>query len=177
MSLLEILMIEDFCDAVEGKNKKNKAEGNSTGCGTIIGFIIMVVAFAWIREILAQKFEQYLLHLGLVVLMFTVFIPVLVKSKHIAIAKLLQIANIAVGFIFFSVLIADFMDGAPFSNLVKGNMHFAETISIGILKSLGKLILWVLTPVAIVIDAVVLPLFAVPFVQRLIWKSLRVIKV
>jgi hypothetical protein len=168
MSLLEIFMIEDFCDSIEGKNKQKK-EKEDKGIG-IFGFIFMVVAFAFIRDFFAERFAEDIYHLGFAVLGFTILIPLLIKNGNSIIAKIIFVANVTIGFIFYSVLLADFMQGVPLYTIVQENMAFINTVSIKFLHIIGKIILVVLTPVAFVLDVVVIPLAIIPFIQRQIWK-------
>lgn len=170
MSLLEIFMIEDFCDSVEGKNKKNK-DKEEKGIG-LFKFIIMFLAFAFIRDFFAKRFAEYIYYLGFTVVAFTILIPILIKNGNSIIAKVIFVADVIIGFIFYSVLVADFMQGVPLYTLVQENMAFINTVNIHFIQVIGKVILWILTPVAIIADVMVIPLAIIPFVQRLIWKNI-----
>ena len=167
MSLLEIFMIEDFCDSVEGKNKKEK-DKEDKGIG-LFGFIIMVVAFAFIRDFFAERFAEYIYHLGFTILGLTVCIPLLIKNGNSILAKVIFVANVTIGFIFYSVLLADFMQGVPLYTIVQENMAFINTVNIKFLYAIAKVILVILTPIAFVLDVVVIPLAIIPFIQRKIW--------
>lgn len=167
MSLFEILMIEDFCDRVEGK--KNNSKEKDKGIG-LFGFILMLIGFAFARDYFAERLVSYKLHLAAAIIVLTILIPIAIKTGHTIIAKILFVSNVVIGFMLCSILMTNIMGGTPTYTIVQENLAFAETISITPIKVIGKLILWILKPISVVADIVIIPLALIPFIQRLIWK-------
>jgi len=171
MGLFDLLMIEDICNRVENNNKSRAGGTHSQiGCFSILLILVLIFLIGSFKETIGIKFKPYLSLIVALTAIFTLAIPFAIKKKQRNLARVLMLINVIVGFALMSILVSLVMDGFRVSTLIEENMDFAGKIDNFVLKLVVVLFLGMLSPIGLIFDLAIIPLFTIPFLQKQLWR-------